>query len=368
MKHLKIIGLALVAAAALMACAGSASAAPTLTSPAGTEYTGTLTLSGSSSMLFQNTFANMTCTGSAISANISTNNETHASASIMTLSFSGCSATFDPLKNADGTYGSLTIKPNGEVFVSNMRITKEAGGVHCIFGGSTSTKLGTFTPSSTTGKTAVLDISASLPYLGGTGSSFTCGSTATWSGTYTVTTPDDLNLESAAAAPALTSPEGTAYTGTIEATASSSLLLKATFANVTCTASTMVGNVVLNNETHASAPITALSFGNCSTTTDPLQNGDGFFGSLTINQKGEVFGFNSRVTMVAAGAHCIFGTSGSGTKLGTLTPSSVTEKTAVLDISASLPYLGGTSSFVCGSIGTWTGRYTVTTPDVLNLA
>jgi len=40
MKHLNILGPLAVVAASLMACASSASAAPTLTSPAGTEYTG----------------------------------------------------------------------------------------------------------------------------------------------------------------------------------------------------------------------------------------------------------------------------------------------------------------------------------------
>jgi len=198
MKHLKMLGLALVAVAALMAFAGSASAAPTLTSPTGTEYTGALTLTLSSSLLVKAVFANQTCTGSTMSDNIATDDEAHAKGPITTLTFSNCGTNdVTPLKNADGTYGWLTINQKGEVFGSNTRITflNTSTGTHCIYGSTTNTKLGTLTPSSATGGTAVLDISASLPYYPESLSSqFICGSTETWSGTYTVTTPDVLNL------------------------------------------------------------------------------------------------------------------------------------------------------------------------------
>ena len=199
MKHLKMIGLALVAAAAFMAFAGNASAAPTLTSPAGTEYTGTLTATASSSLLLKATFANVTCTSSTVSGTISTNNETHAAGGISTLSFSNCGTNdVTSLKNADNTFGSLTINPKGEVFGSNSRVTilNTSTGAHCIYGTTTNTKLGTLTPSSALeDKTAVMHISASLPYNAESKSSqFVCGSTGSWSGTYTVTTPDTLNL------------------------------------------------------------------------------------------------------------------------------------------------------------------------------
>ena len=201
MKHLKMIGLALVAAAAFMAFAGSASAAPTLTSPNGTVYKGTLTATAtaSSSLLLKATFANVTCTTSTVSGTISTNNETHAAGGISTLSFDNCGTNdVTSLKNADNTFGSLTINPKGEVFGSNSRVTilNTSTGAHCIYGTTTNTKLGTFTPSSALRETtAAMTISASLPYNAESKSSqFVCGSTGSWSGTYTVTTPDTLNL------------------------------------------------------------------------------------------------------------------------------------------------------------------------------
>jgi len=192
MKHLKMIGLALVAAAAFMAFAGSASAAPTLTSPAGTAYTGTLTATASSSLLLKATFANVTCTSSTVSGTISTNNETHAAGNISTLSFSNCGTNdVTSLKNADNTFGQLTVNQKGEVFGSNSRVTilNTTTGAHCIYGTTINTKLGTLTG----GKPATMTISASLPYNAESKSSqFVCGSTGSWSGSYTVTVPGEL--------------------------------------------------------------------------------------------------------------------------------------------------------------------------------
>jgi len=188
MKHLKIIGLALVAATALMAFAGSASAAPTLTSPAGTAYTGhyEYTLSGTS-MLIKTISTNITCTGSTITGSFNTNNTTHASGSITTLDYTGCSGTVHPLINIYVTYGSLTINQKGEMFGFNVRITTLSTGVHCVYGtGSAGTRLGTLTGEIP----ARVTISAALPLL--EGSAFACGSTGTWSGSYTVTKPGTL--------------------------------------------------------------------------------------------------------------------------------------------------------------------------------
>jgi len=181
MTRLKITALALFTAGVFMAFAGSASAAPTLTSPAGTEYTGTVTATANSSILFKATFANVTCTSATASGTGSTNNETHASGSITMLSASGCSTTIDTLVN-----GSLTVNQKGEVFGSNSRVTMVAFGVDCVFGTTTNTKLGTLTG----GTPAKGTLSATLPLL--EGSAFACGSTGTWSGGYTVTTPGTL--------------------------------------------------------------------------------------------------------------------------------------------------------------------------------
>lgn len=196
MKHLKIIGLAVVAAAAFMSFAGvgSASAAATLTSPAGTEYTGTMhaTAEPGTTLLLKAVFANVTCTESTIHGHVTVNNSTHAEGPITSISFSNCGSN-DPVAI---TLGSLTINQKTEVFGSNSAVTvlNTSTGADCAYGTTTNTKLGTFTQSTSNTSDATIDISASLPYIAAhsTTSQFLCGATGTWTGSYTVTTPTPL--------------------------------------------------------------------------------------------------------------------------------------------------------------------------------
>jgi len=193
MEHLKIIGLALVAAAAFMAFAGSASASPTLTSPAGTAYTGTFTASAGSSLLLKATFSNVTCTESTVGGEVTTNNETEASGPIKTLTFGNCGSN-DPVLT---TIGSVVFKRNGDTIYKNLvfSVTNTSLGVTCAYGPGASTQIGTLTQSPTNTTAATLDINASLSYISAhsTGSAFICGN-GTWSGSYEVTKPIPLFL------------------------------------------------------------------------------------------------------------------------------------------------------------------------------
>ena len=187
MKHIKMLALAAMALAAFMAFAGSASAAPTLTSPSGTEYTGALnsSLESGTSALLKAGFANITCTTSTVNGTVSTNNETHASGNISTLDFGNCgSAHVVTLAN-----GSLTVDQNGTVTGFNSEVTTgiTALGTSCIYGPKTGTDLGKLAG----GTTAKLAISASLPLVK-TVSGFGCASPASWTANYVVTTPDTL--------------------------------------------------------------------------------------------------------------------------------------------------------------------------------
>jgi hypothetical protein len=187
MKHIKMLGLAVMAAAAFMAFAGSASAAPTLTSPAGTEYTGTIESTASGSLLLKAGFANITCTASTVSGTVSSNTEAEASGAISTLTFSNCgSATVTTI-----TKGSLTILPSGAVSGSGSEVTVGISslGTSCIYGTKTGTALGTLVG----GTPAKMTIKANLPLVK-TASGFGCASPAEWSGSYTVTKPSTLLL------------------------------------------------------------------------------------------------------------------------------------------------------------------------------
>ena len=181
MKHLKMLGLLVVAAASLMAFAASAYATPVLTSPEGVEYTGPLhaTLTGTAKL---EAGLNDTCTESTVFGDITTNNETHAKGPITAVSFGKCTTTTNVLSPE----GELTIADNGQVTLTGVRVTVSQFGISCVYGGGTGTNLGSLTP----GKTAVLNAEThELPKQ--EGSAF-CASKGTWTANYTVTTPDAL--------------------------------------------------------------------------------------------------------------------------------------------------------------------------------
>ncbi|HYH54079.1 MAG TPA: hypothetical protein VD761_08105 [Solirubrobacterales bacterium] len=190
MKHLKMLGLVMVATAAFMAFASSASANPVLTSPANVEYTGSFLATAEGTNLFQAGFANFTCTTSTVGGTVTTNNTTKASGPITTLDTSGCSATVTTLVN-----GTLEIVPNaptgsnkGTVKGSGSQVTVSTLGVSCVYGTGAGTTLGT----ATGGNPATIAVSASLPKISG---GFLCASPASWTASYTVTSPKPLIID-----------------------------------------------------------------------------------------------------------------------------------------------------------------------------
>jgi hypothetical protein len=199
MKYIKMLGLAAVATAAFMAFAGTASA--TITGPTPGALPTTIhatgsTAAGDGSYLLEAGFAEITCTESTVHGDVNTNDTLVASGPITGISFTGCgSATVDPLKNADGTYGSLEIQvPKGKagegtVVGYNTFVTTAVLGTSCVYSTSaTGTLLGTLK----NGTPAKLTISASLPKASG---GLLCANPAKWTGTYTVTTPSSLILD-----------------------------------------------------------------------------------------------------------------------------------------------------------------------------
>jgi len=187
MKHLKMLGLFAMAAAALMAFAGSASA-QTLTAPAGTEYTGALESSLEGSALLKAGFAEITCTTGSVGGSVTTNNSTEASGSITSVKFSNCgSATVTTLNNN----GTLTIlKSTHAVSGTGTEVTTAVAGTSCVYGlGATATALGT---ASNSASGVTLAISAKLPKISG---GFLCASPATWTASYLVTSPKSSVLD-----------------------------------------------------------------------------------------------------------------------------------------------------------------------------
>lgn len=195
MKYAKILGLAALALAALMAFAGTASAT-TLTSPSGTVYTGEIKSESEGSTSLKSSFiGTVTCSGSTVKGKV----ESHgtgvtAAGKIAELTFSGCSggSPTSPVAkpgtlevHGTTTTGNGTLTSNGaEVIVHNTL----AG--TCTFVTSNS-DIGTLTGSNVTGGNATLDISGVAVRTNGSGF---CGESATWSGSYKVTSPSTLEV------------------------------------------------------------------------------------------------------------------------------------------------------------------------------
>lgn len=196
MKYLKLMGLAAIAVAALMAFAGTASAT-TLTGAGGaTLGTGTsIAASNEGKVILHAPIGTVECDGSQLAAKTTNAGGTGVavSASIETLSFSSCNATVTVLK-----VGTLSIEgagsSNGTLSGTNNEVTVEfSGGLHCIYKTNV-TRLGTVTGSSTTNATSTVDISARISRVGGRSGAF-CGESAEWTAAYKITDPDFMNVD-----------------------------------------------------------------------------------------------------------------------------------------------------------------------------
>jgi len=195
MKHLKKLGLLVIAAVSLMAFAGSASAAPVLTSPAGTEYTGTIhaTLEPGTSLLLKAGVLEWTCAESTMHGIVTVNNTTHAEIPLSAAGFPQTGLSFGKCTKdiAVITPGKLTISDTGTVFTTETRleIKDKFFGFTCFYGAeATPVDIGKLTASTP----ATLDINTTeLKRLPGSAVSF-CGATGTWTGAYLVTTPASL--------------------------------------------------------------------------------------------------------------------------------------------------------------------------------
>jgi hypothetical protein len=187
MKYIKMLGLLAVAAAALMAFAGTASAVQ-LTSPAGTTYTGKIKASSTDSVL-HGSFTSVSCAEAGVEGEVESHGGSTVSGPIKTLSFGDCTGgEVTTVKNA----GTLSINSKGEVFSTGAEVKVHTSVGECIFTTS-GTKVGTFTSSPTSTSHATMSMSsASIPRTGG---SFFCGSSGVWTGSYTVTSPVPLILD-----------------------------------------------------------------------------------------------------------------------------------------------------------------------------
>lgn len=202
MKYVKILGLLAVAAAALMAFAGTASAT-TVTSPTGTTYgTGSkfpIHASSEGHAVLHNPIAKIECP-STVNGHLSTNGVTHAGGTttaatgpITSLSFEPCTNSWHVTVNVPGSLevvsDGIAGTYDGPVYSEGATVTSTRLGIECRYSTGETTKIGTLVG----GTPAKMVIEASIPFHGGSG---LCGSGATaWTGTYKVTTPGSLFVD-----------------------------------------------------------------------------------------------------------------------------------------------------------------------------
>ena len=193
MKYMKMLGLLAVAAAALMAFAATASAT-TVTSN-GSSYTGTIEAESEGATTLDGV-ADITCNNSTVKGSIASHGDTVTAEGPIEeekLTFTSCNQHVTV--ESEGSLiahatsnGNGTLTSNGAAVV----VVITSLGLTCEFTTS-NTDIGTLTGSKTTGGHATLDIeSSAIPRTGG---SFFCGSSAKWTGSYTVTAPSSLNLD-----------------------------------------------------------------------------------------------------------------------------------------------------------------------------
>lgn len=203
MKYLKMLGLAAIAAGALMAFAGAGTASATeLTCSSGvmcaakTAIHAELENGVTNPATLHPPIGDIKCEESTVAGettNTGSSTET-VDGPISILTFKKCNAEVNVLKAGELIVHTTETKDNndGTLTSTGAEVTVTFSGFHCIFGTS-ATSIGWLTGSSTTKATATLDIKAEIPRIGGRSGAF-CGSKAEWTGSYSVDTPMFLDV------------------------------------------------------------------------------------------------------------------------------------------------------------------------------
>src|SRR6186997_1262542 len=204
MRYVKILSLLAVVAAAAMAFAATASAT-TLTSPTGTTYTGTIHAHSEGATELVGSFSTVKCGKSTVHGLVERHGTGVTAGGKITaktgLTFEECNfaptvlapgelevhavtSTGAACTGGAGTYCTGTLTSKG----AKVKVITSVG--ECVFDTGTGTHIGVLTPTNDTKGHATLDINSSnIPRTEG---NFLCGTSATWKGSYTITTPSTL--------------------------------------------------------------------------------------------------------------------------------------------------------------------------------
>jgi hypothetical protein len=188
MKYVKILGLLAVAAAALMAFAGTAAADSVSTTTGGAAATPTIEASAEGHAVLDNPIAKIECASTVKGAVTSHGAGAAVSGEIKKedLTFTGCTDSWHVTVVAGGTLSvESTTGHNGSVSSTGATVEATRFGISCRYI-TNNTPVGTVTG----GSPATMAISASIPFHSG---SVFCGEGATaWTGSYKVNSPSAL--------------------------------------------------------------------------------------------------------------------------------------------------------------------------------
>jgi type II secretory pathway pseudopilin PulG len=199
MKYLKMLGLAAVAAMAVMAVVGASVASATTLEVAGAKQNkavsivATLATGSTATLVDEGGSTTDTCTASEVKGSTEGTFTTAGSAAIGgavgTLSFGSCSHTTKVLKNGKLSVDWIKGTTNGTVTSSEAEVTVVSTifGISAVCKTGAGTDVGTLTGVASGNATMHIDATKALD----------CGAflgKATWTGTYTVTSPSGLGV------------------------------------------------------------------------------------------------------------------------------------------------------------------------------
>lgn len=194
MKHLKTLGLSVIAVAALMALIGTGTASATVICknnlntekcsepyPVGTEGTASLQESAKLEDTSGNTLD--TCTGSTVTGKLKSQGSGEPALSELTaLTWSGCTFTTKTLSPGSGELTWIKGTDNGTLVTRATEVTINISGFSCTYGTGSGIDMGT----TAGGNPGSLTISVIIPKTSG---GFICPSSVRFSAKYIATSP-----------------------------------------------------------------------------------------------------------------------------------------------------------------------------------
>ncbi|MGN6816508.1 MAG: hypothetical protein ACTHK3_10560 [Solirubrobacterales bacterium] len=192
MKYLKMLGLAAVAAMAVMAFFGASSASATVlctttTAPCGTGWHVDKTVGtaiGSTSLHSTGGALEATCTESSSTAEKSTTGSSTTTpvgtVAKAGLTWGGCNQITETLEGGELEIHQIAGTHNGTVTAKGFKVTVVIGGLSCTFGAGTGIHLGVLTG----GDPAILHANAVVNKVAG---GFLCPADSVWEATYQIT-------------------------------------------------------------------------------------------------------------------------------------------------------------------------------------